>query len=364
MKPARVVDPTGCGDAYRAGLLLRHRQRPGLGDHRPARFALGSIKIAERGAQNHQFSRDEIGAAFPRGFGRSRLVTATLSSATGLNMTAPIDAQPAAGPFLSRIPLCFHLLRRHSHGRPAVSLLRQPAPPAGRGAAGRRACLAIINVVPRMRGAPPHGECIAAAGAGCEPRFVARHPADPFRLAGALRRQIGSAPLAADRLAFGAYRDLVHRARQRPPRGAHQPVDPRGFRATAMRSACFPEGTTTRRQGICNRFHASLLQPAVDEQAHGLPGRRCATWMWRPENCASTPAMWATPVWRNPMRDDPAPSRAINAELIFLPADRCRQARRGAILRDANPARRSPPRSVCQSRAIDLEYPPVLQAHR
>jgi adenosine kinase len=32
---------------------------------------LGSIKIAERGAQNHQFSRDEIGARFREVFGRS-----------------------------------------------------------------------------------------------------------------------------------------------------------------------------------------------------------------------------------------------------------------------------------------------------
>jgi adenosine kinase len=32
---------------------------------------LGSIKIAERGAQNHQFSHDEIGARFRDAFGRS-----------------------------------------------------------------------------------------------------------------------------------------------------------------------------------------------------------------------------------------------------------------------------------------------------
>jgi len=71
VKPARVVDPTGCGDAYRAGLLY------GIADDldwpTTGRLAslLGSIKIAERGAQNHQFSRDEIDARFRDAFGRS-----------------------------------------------------------------------------------------------------------------------------------------------------------------------------------------------------------------------------------------------------------------------------------------------------
>ncbi|MGH8731166.1 MAG: carbohydrate kinase family protein [Burkholderiales bacterium] len=71
VKPARVVDPTGCGDAYRAGLLY------GIADDldwpTTGRLAslLGSIKIAERGAQNHQFSRDEIVARFRDAFGRS-----------------------------------------------------------------------------------------------------------------------------------------------------------------------------------------------------------------------------------------------------------------------------------------------------
>jgi adenosine kinase len=71
VKPAQVVDPTGCGDAYRAGLLY------GIADDldwpTTGRLAslLGSIKIAERGAQNHQFSRDEIDARFRDAFGRS-----------------------------------------------------------------------------------------------------------------------------------------------------------------------------------------------------------------------------------------------------------------------------------------------------
>ena len=51
---ASVVDPTGCGDAFRAGLLygLEH----GLSLTRSVTLAnrLGAIKIAERGGQNHR----------------------------------------------------------------------------------------------------------------------------------------------------------------------------------------------------------------------------------------------------------------------------------------------------------------------
>jgi adenosine kinase len=60
----RIVDPTGCGDAYRAGLLygLAHQLDWPL----TGRLAslLGALKIASRGGQNHRFSRDEIAARF------------------------------------------------------------------------------------------------------------------------------------------------------------------------------------------------------------------------------------------------------------------------------------------------------------
>lgn len=66
-----VVDPTGCGDAYRAGLLygIVH----GWEWPRTGRLAavMGAIKIAQRGAQNHAPSRDEIEARFRRAFGFS-----------------------------------------------------------------------------------------------------------------------------------------------------------------------------------------------------------------------------------------------------------------------------------------------------
>jgi len=65
----KVVDPTGCGDAYRAGLLygISHGwDWPSTGK---LSALLGAIKIAQRGAQNHAPSRADIEARFQRAFG-------------------------------------------------------------------------------------------------------------------------------------------------------------------------------------------------------------------------------------------------------------------------------------------------------
>ncbi|MFN2644396.1 MAG: carbohydrate kinase family protein [Burkholderiales bacterium] len=64
-----VVDPTGCGDAYRAGLLygIAHGwDWPSTGK---LGSLMGAIKVASRGAQNHALVRDEIEARFKRAFG-------------------------------------------------------------------------------------------------------------------------------------------------------------------------------------------------------------------------------------------------------------------------------------------------------
>jgi adenosine kinase len=68
-RPEAVVDPTGCGDAFRAGLLYGIAN--GLDWPLTGRLAslLGAIKIARRGGQNHSFTRDEIGARFKDAFG-------------------------------------------------------------------------------------------------------------------------------------------------------------------------------------------------------------------------------------------------------------------------------------------------------
>jgi adenosine kinase len=67
----RVVDPTGCGDAYRAGLLygiVHGWDWPTIGR---LGSVMGAIKIAHRGGQNHAPAREEIEARFKRAFGYS-----------------------------------------------------------------------------------------------------------------------------------------------------------------------------------------------------------------------------------------------------------------------------------------------------
>ncbi|MGH9577884.1 MAG: carbohydrate kinase family protein, partial [Terriglobales bacterium] len=65
----RVVDPTGCGDAYRAGLL--YGIAAGLEWRVTGQLAslLGALKIAQRGGQNHRFTRDEIAQRYKESFG-------------------------------------------------------------------------------------------------------------------------------------------------------------------------------------------------------------------------------------------------------------------------------------------------------
>ncbi|MDD2662668.1 MAG: carbohydrate kinase family protein [Dechloromonas sp.] len=64
-----LVDPTGCGDAYRAGLLYGIAN--GFDWPTTGRLAavMGAVKIASRGGQNHQPSREEIAVRFERAFG-------------------------------------------------------------------------------------------------------------------------------------------------------------------------------------------------------------------------------------------------------------------------------------------------------
>jgi adenosine kinase len=68
-KPQAVVDPTGCGDAYRAGLI--HGLMHGLDWAATGRIAslLGALKVATRGTQNHRFTRSELAASYRAAFG-------------------------------------------------------------------------------------------------------------------------------------------------------------------------------------------------------------------------------------------------------------------------------------------------------
>jgi adenosine kinase len=68
-KATTLADPTGCGDAYRAGLLygLSHK----MDWETTGRIAslLGAIKIEHHGTQNHRFELAEFWGRFEENFG-------------------------------------------------------------------------------------------------------------------------------------------------------------------------------------------------------------------------------------------------------------------------------------------------------
>jgi adenosine kinase len=70
-KPAALNDPTGCGDAYRSGLL--YGLAKGMDWETTGRIAslMGAIKIEAHGTQNHRCERGEIEARFKESFGYS-----------------------------------------------------------------------------------------------------------------------------------------------------------------------------------------------------------------------------------------------------------------------------------------------------
>ena len=69
VKASKVVDPTGCGDAYRAGLI--HGLMRGLDWESIGRTAslMGALKIESRGPQNYRFTRAEFDQRYHAAFG-------------------------------------------------------------------------------------------------------------------------------------------------------------------------------------------------------------------------------------------------------------------------------------------------------
>jgi adenosine kinase len=67
----QILDPTGCGDAYRAGLL--YGMARGWNWQKTGRLAslMGSIKIGHRGGQNHKLTRDDIAERYRQAFGET-----------------------------------------------------------------------------------------------------------------------------------------------------------------------------------------------------------------------------------------------------------------------------------------------------
>jgi adenosine kinase len=64
-----LADPTGCGDAYRGGLLYGLSRGADIIASARLASVMGSIKIASRGGQNHLPTRDDIAARHRTAFG-------------------------------------------------------------------------------------------------------------------------------------------------------------------------------------------------------------------------------------------------------------------------------------------------------
>jgi adenosine kinase len=69
VRPTAIVDPTGCGDAYRAGLLYGIARRWDWQTSGNLASVMGSIKIASRGGQNHAIDIDTIASRYREAFG-------------------------------------------------------------------------------------------------------------------------------------------------------------------------------------------------------------------------------------------------------------------------------------------------------
>jgi len=71
VKASAVQDPTGCGDAYRGGLIYGLMNN--LGWEVTGRIAalMGAIKVAHNGTQNHKYSISEFKDQYKKEFGQS-----------------------------------------------------------------------------------------------------------------------------------------------------------------------------------------------------------------------------------------------------------------------------------------------------
>lgn len=66
-----LADPTGCGDAYRAGLLFGIMNDLDWDITGRIASLIGAIKIASHGPQNHSFTRQEFAELYKKNFGET-----------------------------------------------------------------------------------------------------------------------------------------------------------------------------------------------------------------------------------------------------------------------------------------------------
>ncbi len=70
-KPKQILDPTGCGDAYRAGLLYGLMNNLDWATTGRIASLLGAIKIEHHGTQNHSFCMDDFKERYRDNFDHS-----------------------------------------------------------------------------------------------------------------------------------------------------------------------------------------------------------------------------------------------------------------------------------------------------
>ena len=71
VKSAKILDPTGCGDAYRSGLIYGLLNDLDLVTSCRIGSVMGALKVAVQGPQNHAPTMDEIVECFQNAFGYS-----------------------------------------------------------------------------------------------------------------------------------------------------------------------------------------------------------------------------------------------------------------------------------------------------
>ncbi len=69
VEPTAVLDPTGCGDAYRSGLIYGLQNNLDLVTSCRIGSVMGALKVAVQGPQNHTPTLDEIVERFQKAFG-------------------------------------------------------------------------------------------------------------------------------------------------------------------------------------------------------------------------------------------------------------------------------------------------------
>jgi len=71
VKPTAILDPTGCGDAYRSGLLYGLLNNLDLTTGCRIGSVMGALKVAVQGPQNHVHTLEEIVDRFKQAYGYS-----------------------------------------------------------------------------------------------------------------------------------------------------------------------------------------------------------------------------------------------------------------------------------------------------